>query len=311
MRVTQEEIQRAEQVDLLSYLQASEPGNLRKISGNEYCTTEHDSLRISNGKWHWYSRGIGGYNAVQYLMKVREMSFPEAVRQVLQIPDTPYRSPPRKIEARRELQLPKRCSNANRVISYLEGREISKNVILYCLDRQILYESEPYHSAVFVGTDKTGTLRYGNIRATKGDFKGECTGSDKRYAFRLMPEHPKSNAIHIFEAAIDALSFATYAEIRGAPWKEMNLLALGGVAGIGNKIPLALSQCLKDYPFIRAIYLHLDNDMPGREAAANMVHLLEKDYEIHDNPPKVGKDVNEFLQKIRDMQQKQRISPCL
>lgn len=105
------------------------------------------------------------------------------------------------------------------MIAYLEGRGISRNVIFHCIKNKTLYESQKYHSAVFLGMDKENRPRYGNIRATKGDFKGECSGSDKRYAFRLMPEQLQSNAVHIFEAAIDALSFATYAEMRNAPWK--------------------------------------------------------------------------------------------
>ena len=43
-----EALQQARRVDLLSWLQANEPWNLVKISGNNYCTKEHDSLKISN-----------------------------------------------------------------------------------------------------------------------------------------------------------------------------------------------------------------------------------------------------------------------
>lgn len=50
-------IDAARQIDLLSYLQAYEPGELVHVSGSTYCTREHDSLKISNGKWHWFSRG--------------------------------------------------------------------------------------------------------------------------------------------------------------------------------------------------------------------------------------------------------------
>ena len=73
MKISDIDIAKAEQMDLLTYLQIYEPGNLKRVAGNEYRTIDHDSLRISNGKWHWYSKGIGGYNALQYLMKVREI----------------------------------------------------------------------------------------------------------------------------------------------------------------------------------------------------------------------------------------------
>ena len=63
-----EAIERARQVDLLTYLQTCEPQELVHVSGNVYCTKTHDSLRISNGKWCWFSRGIGGYSALDYLI---------------------------------------------------------------------------------------------------------------------------------------------------------------------------------------------------------------------------------------------------
>lgn len=40
----------------------------------------HDSLKLSNGKWMWHSRGIGGKTALDFLIKVRGFSFIEAVQ---------------------------------------------------------------------------------------------------------------------------------------------------------------------------------------------------------------------------------------
>lgn len=39
--IEQNVLEQARQVDLLSYLQMNEPGNLVKLSGNNYCTREH------------------------------------------------------------------------------------------------------------------------------------------------------------------------------------------------------------------------------------------------------------------------------
>lgn len=47
--VTKEQIARAKEWDLLSYLQAYEPQELKR-SGKEYRKVSHDSLKISNGK---------------------------------------------------------------------------------------------------------------------------------------------------------------------------------------------------------------------------------------------------------------------
>ena len=78
-------LERVRQIDLLSYLREFEPSNLVKVKGtsNVYCTAEHDSLKISNGKWYWWSRGFGGYSALDYLIKVKEYDFVEAVEMVL------------------------------------------------------------------------------------------------------------------------------------------------------------------------------------------------------------------------------------
>ena len=72
-------LERVRQIDLLSYLREFEPSNLVKVKGtsNVYCTAEHDSLKISNGKWYWWSRGFGGYSALDYLIKVEEYDFVE------------------------------------------------------------------------------------------------------------------------------------------------------------------------------------------------------------------------------------------
>lgn len=71
---------RARELDLLTYLRLYEPHNLVKVSGNIYSTREHDSLKISNGKWMWWSRGFGGVSALDYLIKVKGMSFQDAMK---------------------------------------------------------------------------------------------------------------------------------------------------------------------------------------------------------------------------------------
>ena len=77
-----EVVEEARRVDLLTWLQQNDPGNLVKLSHNQFCTKEHDSLKISNGKWYWFSRGFGGYSALDYLMKVKNYDFVVAVEAI-------------------------------------------------------------------------------------------------------------------------------------------------------------------------------------------------------------------------------------
>ena len=77
---TEEQIIKARSIDLLTYLQTYEPIELGHVRGNTYCTREHDSLKISNGKWMWWSRGFGGSSALDYLIKVKGQKFMEAMK---------------------------------------------------------------------------------------------------------------------------------------------------------------------------------------------------------------------------------------
>ena len=53
--LSDEQILRARDIDLLSYLQTHEPSNVRKNRSGEYYMVEHDSLKMSNGKWFRHS----------------------------------------------------------------------------------------------------------------------------------------------------------------------------------------------------------------------------------------------------------------
>ncbi len=64
--IAPEVVREAKRMDLLTYLQNYGPQELVHFSGNTYCTREHDSLKISNSKWYWFSHGIGGRSALDY-----------------------------------------------------------------------------------------------------------------------------------------------------------------------------------------------------------------------------------------------------
>ena len=294
-------IEQARQMDLLSYLRAYEPSNLVRVGGNVYCTREHDSLKISNGKWYWWSRGIGGVSALDYLIKVKDYGFVEAVEALTGV-STEWIPPPQtpKKDEPKVLLLPPKNKDCNRVMQYLFGRGIDYQLIQDCVADGTIYESADYHNAVFIGKDKSGTPKYAALRSTLGStFKQDASGSDKRYSFRLLTKEPK-DTVHLFEAAIDLLSYATYLKCEGKDYGKENLLSLSGVYQpkkelSESKIPIALSTYLKENPQIKTIVLHLDNDKVGRLCTAALKELLNKEYKIVDAPPPVGKDFNDFL----------------
>jgi hypothetical protein len=296
--VSPEDIEQAKQMDLLTYLQNYESNNLIRVSGSTYCTREHDSLKISNGKWCWFSHGVGGRTALDYLIKVKDYSFIQAVETILgraaAVPPVFHRQ---QSEPPRELLMPEMNDNADRVVSYLKSRGIHPVIIDYCLENELIFETKEYHNAVFVGRDLSGNARYGALRSTTSSYKGDVSGSDKHFSFSISGT---SNTVHVFEAAIDLLSYATLELYDGRDWHRDSLLSLAGVYKTKRKdvVPIALEQFLKDHPGISTLRLHLDNDEIGRGAVAGIVSGLNGRYQVYDEPPRYGKDVNDQL-KIR------------
>lgn len=293
-------ISKAKQMNLYTYLRTYEPQELVYLGGNTYCTREHDSLKISNGKWYWFSHSIGGRSALDYLIKVRGIPFKEAVETIVgRCAAQPVVSSPRKEPPKRSLLLPEANSDSMRVIDYLAGRGIDLELINYCLSTGRLYESRKYHNVVFVGQDSAGSQRYVNLRSIDSDFKGESSGSDKRYSFSI-PAKDKSSTLHLFESAIDLLSFGTMCKQIGRDWRRDHLLSLAGVYRPRKEIressmPLALTQYLQDHPDIRKIVLRLDNDYAGRTASQTLQTMLSGSYEVSIRPPPEGKDYNDCL----------------
>ena len=296
--VSPQATEQARHTDVLTWLQQNEPGNLVKVSSNCYCTKEHDSLKISNGKWHWFSRGIGGKSALDYLIRVKDYGFLQAVEAITG--GATFRAPsfsyvPQKEEPKK-LLMPELERNPSQAKKYLEGRGIHHVVVDYCISHSLIFETANYHNVVFVGYDMDGVPRYGAMRSTTTLYKGDVTGSDKHFSFSIM-ENPNATEIPLFEAAIDLLSYATMELYKGVDWKQEYLLSLAGVYKTKRKgvVPVALAQFLKDHPKINTIHLHLDNDEVGRGAAAGIIEGLRDKYTVIDEPPLQGKDINEEL----------------
>ena len=290
---TNEDITKAREIDLLSYLQCYEPDNLKHVSGNVFCTVEHDSLVISNGKWCWFSQGIGGYSALDYLMKVRNMSFPDAVEKLIGASPPIVRTAPQ-VKRKAEFAMPKLSDTTWRTESYLKKRGIDAEIISYCITHNLICETADYHNVLFVGYDMDNKPRYGALRSTWSDFKGDASGSDKRFSFKLIgDEIPK--IVHVFESAPDLLSYATILKMEKYDWRSQNYLSLAGISDVGREVPRALERLLEDYPQIRTVHLHLDNDAPGRKATAAITKALEGRCVVFDAPPPEGKDFNDYL----------------
>lgn len=300
--IPQEVVAEARKIDLLTYLKNYEPYELVEVCKGTYTTKTHDSLKISNGLWYWFTRQVGGKSAIDYLMKVKNYNFVEAVKTVMgniQIqPPTIYKQ--REKNQNKNLILPLKAENNERAINYLLSRGISQEIIQYCIDNNLFYEESKNHNVVFVGYDENNTPKYAFCRATNEErFMREATGSNKKYSFKIKAQK-ENNIIHLFESSIDLLSFATILNLENKNWRDENLLSLGGIYTSKydpdkSKIPVALVNFLEKNPNINEIHLHLDRDLAGRNASSFLEQVLKEKYKIKDATVPFGKDMNEYL----------------
>ena len=91
-------------------------------------------------------------------------------------------------------------------------------------------------------------------------------------------------------------------KLEGKNWRQFNLISLAGVyspkQNIGDsKVPVTVRKLLEKDKSIKRIILHLDNDIAGRKATKALQTILSDNYEVVDDPPQYGKDVNDFLCK--------------
>lgn len=306
--LNEQHIEQARSVNLLEYLHQYESENIKHMGGNHYQLRDHDSLKITapDGKWFWFSRGFGGHTALDYLIKVRDIPFGEAVSTLCgkdMRPDDSLNLKAVKPQEKNPFILPKAAKYPQQVIRYLQDRGIHPDLIRYALDNKLIYQSKRHKNLVFIGYDEKKQARFAAERGTVGNFKADVSGSDKTYSFHIPSSDPDCKTLAVFESPIDALSHATLQHMKNISWDGYRL-SLGGTS------EKALVAFLDRHPQINNILLCLDSDEPGRIASEKLQTLLGKNpkYEVKSYPPSFGKDYNENLQ-IRLKNERQKVAP--
>ena len=279
MQYTEEQIIRANQTDLVSFLNAQ--GEQLMKSGKEYRWKKHDSVTVSGNRWYRHSLGSGGY-PVDFVMEFYNATFPEAVKMLTgeegegRNSACPAPSP--------DFRLPEKEENNDRIIRYLtENRGIEKNLVEKWISSGDIYEEKKHHNVVFVGRDADGIPRYAHCRGTgETKYRGDVAESDKSYGFC---HRGTDNQLFVFEAAIDLLSFI---QLFPKDWNKRSYLSLGGISGA------ALMAFLSERPQITSVFLCLDNDQAGNEACEKLAEEIPNRYSVIRLKPS-RKDWNEIL----------------
>ncbi len=307
--IDKDDIAKAREVNLLDYL----PQSALIRHGRGYKLAEEHSLKIdADGKWYWWAEGIGGINALDFMIKYENKSFQEAVMELLdgniRTASAERRAVPEINREKEQMKftLPEKNNNNERVRRYLiEERGLEPHIVDYCIQKGIIYETKKYNNAVFVGVDENGTPKYAALRGTmKGSsFKGDVAASNKEYSFAIQGQGDL-NQVEIFESAIDALSYASWLSlaINGGGsdnkdfWLSTNYLSLAGVYKYDEnkksrdepKLPMALEKYIANHPEVKTINLHLDTDKVGIGAAELITKLINDKYpdiRISNGPP--------------------------
>ena len=279
MQYTEEQIARANQTDLVSFLNAR--GEQLVKSGREYRWKKHDSVTVSGNRWYRHSQNKGGY-PVDFVMEFYHATFPEAVKML--IDEEGEGRQKSCLAPSPDFRLPEKSETNETVIKYLtEIRRLEKDLVEEWIAGGNIYEEKKHHNVVFVGRDADGIPRYAHCRGTGGiKYRGDVAGSDKSYGFCHRGE---DNQLFVFEAAIDLLSFI---QLSPKDWKKRSYLSLGGVSSV------ALMTFLSERPQITSVFLCLDNDHAGNEACEKLAGEIPDGYRVIRLKP-ARKDWNEIL----------------
>ena len=321
MHVTSEQKEEASKIDLVDYLMSKgyeivKRGNSYKINlhGRKY-PGDMSSLSVFDNRrgWKRWSTGEHGGDTISFLVKNMGMSFQEAVIELTggkTYSDISHPRPAPKVltneQSEKPLNLPQKTEEKySRLFAYLtKTRMIDACIVNQMCNDKKLYQ-DVHGNVVFVGKDENQSPRFACVRGTNTDkpFKGDCDGSDKRYAFSM--EGTNKVKLYIFEAPVDLMSHATLANHyvdNSNAWKIHSRICLAGTSDV------SLEHYLKSHPYVKELHFCLDNDEPGRTAAAKYCDKYSRlGYVTVNHCPKL-KDINEdlisFLEKPRQNKNK-------
>lgn len=256
--------EQARKTDLCELL-LSQGETLRK-SGSEYEWRDgSQKVTIRDNLWFHQYEQKGG-DAIDFVQRFFDKDYPEAVEYLLgDRTGRPNKSQAKDFIPANKLILPARNDNMRRVFAYLLfQRGLHRDVVYAFAHKQMIFESEKYHNAVFVGFDRNGTPRHANLRGTgkESTFKGNAIGSIPEYSFHW---NGNSQRLFLFEAPIDMMSFIS---MNNENWQRHSYAA---ACSVSDRI---LFQLLKDNPNISEVFLCLDNDEPGQAAAKRISDKL-------------------------------------
>ena len=171
MYYTQEQIDRANQADLVLFLQSQ--GEPLERAGQEYRWKRHDSLTVRGNKWYRHSQSKGG-GPIDFVMEFFGKSFTEAVelltgeKGAAPPPDRPSSAP------LSDFRLPPRSPDNRTARNYLTAaRRIDEDVTAFSLPAAIFTRTQPTTTPYLWG-------------GTRTEYRATPTARERRETSALM-----------------------------------------------------------------------------------------------------------------------------
>lgn len=261
-------------------------GEKLKRSGSEYEWRDGSAKVTIRGNLWFHQYEEKGGDAIDFVRRFYNKNYPEAVEYLLGgCGGTLITSPPI-VKEIKPFELPPPNDTMRRVSAYLtRTRGIDRTVFQTFADSGMIYESEKYHNAIFVGYDADGIPCHAHKRGTgqTSTYKGNVDSGMPEYSFHWSGT---DRHLCLFEAPIDMLSFISMHQ-RG--WKNHSYAAC---CGVSDRV---LWQMMADNPQIDSVYLCLDNDEAGQKASKRISESLFVKGIKHEILVPIHKDWNEDL----------------
>lgn len=296
-RVTSDEIKKAYEIDLVAYAESKGEEFIKQ--GQYYRHSKHDSLLVTDNKWFWNSRQVGGHGAISFARSFYGLSFPTAVLDINNrniekknhIKHTDYRNKNFRYPIEYE------SKSQNNIKNYLVGERKIDPLIVDWLIKKDLIAEDRMKNVIFKWRENggkgkiVGCERQGTVLMEDGKrFKQDVANSDQKSGFQI--DIGKPNKLIVFESSIDAIS---YWQLNIKTLKDARLLSM---SGLKDMTFLHSVTCLQREGYdIEKVIMAVDNDMAGRKfiEKANESYTFKEGSFVSEFPE--NKDWNEDLQK--------------
>ncbi len=283
---TTEQIEKARQASLADFF--IQNGYETERSQNELHVRDFGGLYINTetNEWYCFSQADkhGGRNAINCLTEILGIDFKSAVEALTgeRLSHIEYQTSERTPPKNRELVIPERADNMQKVFAYLcQTRKIDSKMVSNLARNGLLYQDKR-GNAVFVHRDEIGKIVGAELQGTNSyqRFKGVAAGtSDSVFSVKIGTP----NRAYVFESAIDMLSFRQLAN--PAKIQDSVLVSMAGLKP--NSLKALSERGMK-------LYSCVDNDEAGIKFT-NTHGLIPCNRILAENSVK---DFNELLQTI-------------